>query len=93
MTALKPISAADWLHTQTRPGARCGNCGNSFTCGGAGRFKGIAGVPNGAGYSIYALCRTCARKLKRKGPAAIPNAVRDAELAALLYFMPVRGHA
>jgi hypothetical protein len=80
-----------WLRTHTCIGATCGNCGIPFTA--ASTFKGIVGISNGAGYSIYALCRSCARRFKRQGPAGIPNAVNDAKLAALLHFMPARGHA
>jgi hypothetical protein len=81
-----------WLRTQTCAGAHCGGCGNPFTWTGAGRFRGVAGVPNGAGYSMYALCRRCARQFKRQGPAAnFPNAVKDSMLATLLHFLPAKG--
>jgi hypothetical protein len=83
----------NWLRMHTCVGARCGECGKPFTSAGARRFKGLVGVPNGAGYSIYALCRPCARRFRRHGPAAIPNALEDSRLATMLHFMPVRGHA
>ncbi len=48
---------ADWVRTHSRVGARCGNCGKPFTA--ARKAKGVAGIPNGAGYSLYVLCRPC----------------------------------
>lgn len=85
------VCLVDWLRTHSAIGAKCGNCGKPFTA--ARTFKGIVGIPNGAGYSIYVLCRPCARRFKRQGPTGIPNAVRDAKLATLLYFMPTKGRA
>jgi hypothetical protein len=81
----------NWLRTHTCVGAKCGNCRDPFTA--TGTAKGIVGIPNGAGYSIYVLCRRCARRFKRQGPTGIPKAVKDAELATLLYFMPTKGRA
>lgn len=80
-----------WLQTHTCIGAKCGNCEMPFTA--AKMAKSVVGIPNGAGCSIYALCRPCARRLKRKGTAGIPNAVKDAKLATLLWFTPARGRA
>jgi hypothetical protein len=82
---------ADWVRTHTAAGAKCGNCGEPF--GVARTVKGIVGIPNGAGYSMYVLCHPCARRFKRSGPAGIPHAVRDAMLATLLRFTPARGTA
>ncbi len=81
----------NWLHTQIRIGARCGNCDETFTA--ARPAKGIAGFANGAGQSIYVLCLRCAHRFKRQGPTGIPNAVKDAKLAGLLHFMPTKGRA
>lgn len=81
----------NWLRTHSCVGAKCGNCGKSFTV--ARAVKGIVGIPNGAGYSVYVLCRRCARRFKSQGPKGIPNAVRDAKLATRLWFIPARGNA
>lgn len=81
----------NWLRKHACIGASCGNCRKPFAA--ARKVKGVVGIPNGAGYSIYVLCRPCARRFKRQGPSGIPNAVRDAELATLLRFMPTKGRA
>jgi hypothetical protein len=86
-----PIVLADWVRTHSAIGAMCGNCGTPFTL--ARTAKGVVGVPNGAGYSIYVLCHPCARRFKRHGAAGIPNAVNDARLSTLLWFTPARGRA
>lgn len=80
-----------WIRGHSCSGARCGNCHEPLSS--TRPAKGIVGIPNGAGYSIYVLCRHCGRRFKRKGSAGIPNAVRDAKLATLLYFMPAKGRA
>ena len=85
------VALADWVCKHTAVGAKCGNCGMPFTV--TEMAKGVVGVPNGAGYSIYALCRLCARRFKRQGTAGIPNAMNDARLATLLWFTPARGTA
>jgi hypothetical protein len=85
----KAAVLADWVRTHSAVGAKCGNCGKSFQV--VRTAKGIVGIPNGAGYSIYVLCRPCARRFKRCGPAGIPHAVNDAKLATVLYFTPARG--
>ena len=82
---------ADWIRTHTAVGAKCGNCGKPFQA--VRTAKGIVGIPNGAGYSIYVFCRPCARRFKRSGAAGIPHAVKDAKLAALLRFTPAGGTA
>jgi len=89
-----PLNAAvlaNRLRTHAAIGAKCGNCEMPFTT--SNTAKGVVGVPSGAGYSIYVLCRPCARRFKRHGAAGIPNAVTDARLAALLWFTPARGRA
>jgi hypothetical protein len=82
---------ADWVRKHSAIGAKCGNCGKPFMV--ARTAKGIVGIPNGAGYSMYVLCRPCARRFKRIGPAGIPHAVKDAMLATQLYYTPARGTA
>jgi hypothetical protein len=82
---------ANWVRKHSAVGAKCGNCGIPFKA--VRTAKGIVGIPNGAGYSIYVLCRPCARRFKRRGPAGIPHAVKDAMLATLLWFAPTRGTA
>jgi hypothetical protein len=82
---------ADWVRKHSAVGAKCGNCGKPFQI--ARTAKGIVYIPNGAGYSIYVLCRPCARRFKLYGPSGIPHAVNDARLAALLHFTPARGTA
>ena len=82
---------ADWLRKHSAVGAKCGNCGKPFRV--VRTAKGIVGVPNGAGYSLYVLCRPCARRFKRCGAAGIPHAVKDAILATLLHFVQPRGTA
>jgi hypothetical protein len=82
---------SDWVRKNSAVGAKCGNCGKPFMV--ARTAKGIVGIPNGAGYSIYVLCRPCARRFKRCGPAGIPHAVKDAMSATQLYFSPARGTA
>lgn len=82
---------ADWVRTHSAGGAKCGNCGKPFIV--VRTAKGIVGIPNGAGYSFYVLCRPCARRFKRSGAAGIPHAAKDAMLATLLHLTPARGTA
>jgi len=82
---------ADWVHTHSAVGAKCGNCKKPFMV--ARTAKGIVAVPNGVGYSLYVLCRPCARRFRRCGAAGIPHAAKDAILAALLHFVQPRGTA
>lgn len=82
---------ADWIRRQSAVGAKCGNCAKPFTA--ARTPKGVVGIPNGSGYSIYVLCRPCAHRFKRNGPAGTPHAVKDAILATRLHFTPARGRA
>ena len=85
------VVLADWYRRQSAVGAKCGNCGKPFMA--VRTAKGIVGIPNGAGYSMYVLCRPCARRFKRSGPAGIPHAVKDSILATLLHFAQPRGTA
>jgi hypothetical protein len=83
------VTMADWLRTHSGEDAKCGNCAMAFTA--TQKAKGVVTIPNGAGCSMYVLCRPCARHLRRRGLAGIPNAVNDARLATLLHFMPAKG--
>lgn len=92
MTDQKHIEQLEsWLRTHVVSGAKCGNCYDTFSA--ARPAKSIASIPNGAGFSIYVLCHRCACQLKHQGLKGIPNAMKDAHLASLLYFMPPKGRA
>jgi hypothetical protein len=85
------VTMEDWFRTHSAEGAKCGNCNEHFTA--TQKAKGVATIPNGAGCSMYVLCRPCARHFLLRGLAGIPNAVNDARLATLLHFMPPKGTA
>ena len=63
-----PVVLADWVRTHSAIGAMCGNCGTPFTL--AKTAKGVVGVPNGAGYSIYVLCTPVPVDSSVMGPLA-----------------------
>jgi hypothetical protein len=88
---LSAVVLTDWFRKHSAIGAKCGNCGKPFVA--VRTPKGIVGIPTGAGYSMYVLCRPCARRFKRRGPAGIPFAVKDAILATMLHFTQPRGTA
>jgi hypothetical protein len=88
---ITPVSLSQSIRAHVAQAARCGNCEQPFQFG--RKAKGVVGIPNGGGYSIYVLCSPCARLFKRDGAAGIPTAVRDAQLATLLQFAPSKGTA
>lgn len=82
-----------FINTNSRKGKKCAECGSAFTAdNGDGKviasFRNIAG-----GLSLYVLCARCGTAYKKRGKTAIPNAVRDAYMAAFASPYAPKGNA
>ena len=71
------------LRAQTCKGSQCSECGVTFTVD-RGDGKRIAIFPNGHGLSMFVLCFACGQTYERGGPAAIPNVLKDAQMAVFV---------
>jgi hypothetical protein len=72
-----------WLKARTCKGSKCSECGVTFAVD-RGDGKRVAIFPNGHGLSMFVLCFACGQTYERGGPRAMPNLLKEAQIAVFM---------
>jgi hypothetical protein len=72
-----------WIKEHTRSGSKCAECSVAFAVD-RGDRKRLAIFPNGHGVSMFVLCFDCGQRYERGGPRAMPNILKEAQIAVFM---------
>jgi hypothetical protein len=72
-----------WTKAHSSKGECCAECRVTFTVD-RGDGKRVAIFPNGHGVSMFVLCFACGQTYERGGPAAMPNILKETQMAVFM---------